>query len=287
MQWLSAALVVLILLGVAYGFASQGPASLAAEYRRAVGKRLAQQPTPQTLTEADLAPLPDPVQRYLRVTGSVDQPRVHHFKATWRGRIRATTRDPWMKFTVEQHNFVHEPARFFLLHATRGGLPVTVLHTFGDHSATMRVRLLSLVPLVNAHGPEVTRAETVTLLNDLCLLAPSALIDPVIRWEPIDAHSARAHYTVGTNTVSAVLVFNDVGELVDFVSDDRLMASPDGKSFTRMRWSTPVGDYRNFGPQRVMTRGEGRWHPPEGEFSYVELELTGMDVNLDSPTPRP
>lgn len=262
------------------------PWLLGAEYRHEVGKRLTAEPAPQTITEADFGPLPDPVQRYLRVSGSVGQPRVDHFKATWRGRIRATARDPWMEFTAEQHNFVHEPARFFLMHASRGGLPVAVLHAFRDHSASMRVRLLSLIPLVNARGPDVTRAETVTLLNDLCLLAPSAMVDPVIRWEPIDTHSARAHYTVGANTVSAVLVFNDAGELVNFVSDDRLMASPDGKTFTRMRWSTPVGDYRSFGTRRVMTRGEGHWHAPGGEFSYLEIALQEFEatgVGADNP----
>jgi hypothetical protein len=143
----------------------------------------------------------------------------------------------------------------------------------------MRVWLLSLVPLVNASGPELDRAETVTLFNDLCLLAPAALTDPAIRWEPIDADSARARYTVGSVTIGAVLSFNEAGELVNFVSDDRLVASADGTQFTRQRWSTPVTDYRQFGPRRVMTRGEGRWHPPEGEFVYLEMELLDLDIN--------
>lgn len=143
----------------------------------------------------------------------------------------------------------------------------------------MRVRLLSLVPIVSARGAELTRAETVTLFNDLCLLAPSALLGPAIRWEAIDARSARGHYIVGANTISAVLSFNDAGELVNFVSDDRLAASSDGAQFIRQRWSTPVRDYRQFGPRRVSTRGEGRWHPPTGEFAYIDLELLDLRTN--------
>lgn len=147
----------------------------------------------------------------------------------------------------------------------------------------MRVRLLSLFPIVDASGPEATRAEVVTLLNDLSLLAPAFLIDPSIRWEPIDERSVRAEYVVGSNTIGAVLLFNPEGELVDFVSDDRLASSADGSEFTRQRWSTPVGEYRPFGPLRTMSRGEGRWHPPEGEFAYIELELVGFEVNGDAP----
>jgi hypothetical protein len=275
----------LVLAGVVYGFASVGPLSFRARYLADVGERSGQPVSPELVTEADLAHLPEPVRQYLRLTGTVGQPRVHHFKATWSGRIRASADAPWMAFTAEQYNFPAERARFFLMDATRTGLPVEVYHAFEGHTATMRARLLSLVPLVDAKGPEMDRAETVTLFNDLCLLAPAALIDPAIRWEPLDAGSARAHYTAGSNTISAVLYFNEAGELVDFVSEDRLASSADGTEFTRRRWSTPVGDYRTFGSRRVMTRGEGRWHPSEGEFVYIELELLDLEINGGGPIP--
>lgn len=274
---------VIVLAGVVYGFASDGPLSFRSAYLREVRSRLAEPVSPPRVTEADLGPLPEPVQRYLRLTGAVGQPHVQHFKATWKGRIRATAQDPWMAFTAEQHNFPGEPARFFSMDATRAGLPVDVFHAFQEHSATMRVRLLSVIPLVDAKGPEMDQAETVTLFNDLCLLAPGALIDPEIRWEKLDAHSVRAHYTVGANTISAVLDFNEAGELVDFVSDDRFAVSSDGTQFTRTRWSTPVGDYRSFGARRASTRGEGRWHSPEGEFAYIELELLNLEINGGGP----
>jgi len=274
---------LLVLAGVVYGFVSEGPPSFRREYLREVRERVAESVSPPLVTEADLAALPEPVRRYLHATGAVGQPRVHHFNATWRGRIRGTATDPWMSFIAEQYNFPGEPSRFFLMDATRTGLPVDVFHAFRSGSATMRVRLLSLWPLVDASGPEMNQAETVTLLNDLCLLAPGALIDPAIRWDVIDDRSARAHYTVGSNTISAVLSFNEVGELVDFVSDDRYAVSPGGTSFTRQRWSTPVGEYRRFGTHRAMTRGEGRWYASAGEFVYIDLELLELEFNGAGP----
>jgi hypothetical protein len=270
---------LVILAAAAYGFVSEGPLSLRAEYRREVASRAVDPAETKLITEADLAGLPDPVRRYLRRTGSVGEPQPRHFSARFRGRIRGTRDDPWMEFTAEQHSFLEEPARFFLMDARRGGLPVDVLHAFRAGSASMRVRLLSALKLVEAGGPDATRAETVTLLNDLCLFAPGALVDPAIRWEPIDENSARAYYTLGPNTISAVLIFNDAGELVDFVSDDRLAASPDGARFTRLRWSTPVREYRDYGPRRAPSRGEGRWHPTEGEYAYIELELLQLEIS--------
>ncbi|NHB77635.1 DUF6544 family protein [Rhodobacter calidifons] len=99
------------------------------------------------------------------------------------------------------------------------GLPVAVLHDFNRDNTTMRVRLAGLVNVVDAGGPELTRAETVTILNDLCLFAPSRMIDPRLTWTPIDETRARVSFALGPNTVSAELIFNAAGELVDFVSD--------------------------------------------------------------------
>ncbi|HUP52951.1 MAG TPA: DUF6544 family protein [Longimicrobiales bacterium] len=273
---------VIVLAAVAYGFASGGPLSFRAQYEREVRARLADSVSPEPVTEADIEHLPPAVQRYLRATGAVGQPRVHHSRARWSGRIREGPEDPWMEFTANQHNFVDEPARFFHLTARRSGLPVDVLHAYQEGVATMRVRLLSLFPIVDAIGPEMRQAETVTVLNDLCLFAPGALIDARIRWEEIDAYTVRAMYTVAPHTISATLTFNDTGKLVNFVSDDRI-ASPDGEKFERWRWSTPVLEYRTFGPLRVTGRGEGRWHPPEGDFAYIELELLDLEINGTMP----
>ena len=68
--------------------------------------------------------------------------------------------------------------------------------------------------------------------------------------------------------------------LRDFVSDDRSRASPDGKTFTRLPFSTPVGDYRRFGPFRLAARGEARFRPPEGEFTYGEFDLVDIAYNV-------
>lgn len=275
----------LVLAGVVYGFASQGPLSFRSEYRRAVGERLARSAPTTTLTDEDLAHLPDPVRRYVRLSGAVGQPRVNHFASTWRGRIRGTPEDPWMEFTARQHNFIDGPARLYLMDARRGAFPVDVFHVFREGAATMRVRLLSLFPLVSAAGPELTKAESVTLFNDLCVLAPGALVDHAIEWHALDGRTVEARYTVGENTVGATLCFNVAHELVDFVSDDRLAASADGSLFTRRRWSTPLSDYRDFGSRRAGARGEGRWHLDDGEFVYVEAEL--LDLRTNAPASRP
>jgi hypothetical protein len=126
----------------------------------------------------------------------------------------------------------------------------------------------------------MTQAETVTLFNDMCLIAPATLVEPAIAWEEVDAHTARATFTNAGHTIRAELSFNDAGELTNFWSDDRRQASPDGKTMTAVRWSTPVRDYREFGSVRLASRGEGRWHEPGGDYAYIDVELDDVEYNL-------
>jgi hypothetical protein len=274
---------LVLLLAAAYGFASAGPRSLRADYRQ----RVAEAPHPASapddvVTEQDLTRLPAPVSAYVRQSGAVGRPRVTRFHATMHGRIRGGPDQPWMRFTGEQVNtYGDRPRRLFFMDATRAGVPVDVLHVYDDSGATMRVRAGSVVPVADAAGPELDRAETVTMFNDLCVLAPAALVDAPIVWETLDDHRVRGTFTHGDQTVAAELVFDDEHRLADFVSDDRLRASPDGKSFTPQRWSTPISGYRDLGERRVGTTGEARWHAPapEGEFAYLELVVDDIDYD--------
>lgn len=272
-----------LLFAVVHGFLSQGPSSDRAEYRRLLDAELPRAPVDVALTEQDLLRLPAPVAAYVRASGAVGQPRVSNFRASIRGRLRGGPDARWMAFSGEQFDrFGEGSARLFYIEASTFGIPIDVLHVFRGPTASMRATLLSVRRLVDAVGPEMAQSETVTLLNDLSILAPGALVDPAIEWEPVDARSVGAVFTRGSNTARALLSFDASGSLVDFVSDDRLRASADGKTFTRQRWSTPVGSYRTFGGWRVAAKGDGRWHAPapEGQFAYLEYELVDITYNV-------
>ncbi len=278
-----AAVNVLLLAALGYAFASRGPVSYRAEYERRATAALRESVPGESevVVESDLSHLPGAVAEYVRKSGAVGQPRVRSVHARFHGRIRSGANARWMTYTGEQVNtFGPAASRLFWMDATMFGLPVDVLHVFVGTAATMRVKLCSLLRMVNAAGPEMDRAETVTLFNDLCILAPAALIDAPIVWQSLDDHRVRGEFTHGEQTVTADLTF-DRGDLIDFVSDDRMSASRDGSTFTPQRWSTPLCDYRIFGTRRLATRGEGRWHTAEapGQYSYLEYNVDAIAYN--------
>jgi hypothetical protein len=270
------------LLGVVVGFLSQGPMSLRAEYDREVDRGLARLAPVAPIAESDLAHLPAVVQRYLRVTGVVGQPRVRNFRVRLHGRIRSSRGARWLPLAAEQYNFVDEPARLFYLNSAMFMIPVQGYHRYVGRSATMRIKAAALVPVVDVSGNEMNEGETVTMFNDMCVMAPATLINPAISWESIDERTARATFNNAGQTIRAYLVFNEAAELTNFWSDDRYETSPDGKSAKKVRWSTPLANYRSFGPVRLASSGEGRWHEADGEYVYIELTIDDIQYNAQS-----
>ena len=172
-------------------------------------------------------------------------------KIVFEGEMREKGKD-FFKFTSVQYNFFDNPARLFFMKAKMYGITVPGYHCYQYEKATMQVKLIGLFNVVNAKGGLMNKAETVTLFNDLCLMAPAALIDKRIEWTTIDSLSAKAQFTNGINVISATLYFNALGQLINFVSDDRYVIT----GIKQYRFSTPVKEYRQLDGQNIWTYGE-------------------------------
>jgi len=268
---------LIVLVPLVFAMLEASPRSFASLYQRESARHLAQLPVSAALvTERDLEPLPPLLQRYLRHTGVLGKPRVLGFRARFHGRFRQGLDGRWMAFSSEQHNFLAPSARLFLMRASLFGLPIDGYHDFVGAQARFRVRVFSLLDLVDGRGPQMNRSETVTVFNDLCVLAPAALVEAPVRWTTIAAQALRGVYTRGDQTIAAVLTFDAQGDLIDFVSEDRSY-SADGKTFRRLAWSTPLRGHRDFAGVRLPERGDAIWRTPEGDFVYGEFNLDELE----------
>ncbi len=275
---------VILIVVASYGFLSTGPFSFDAQWSTHAAAALEQQAdaAPPVLTESDLESLPAPLADYIRGSGAVGKPRTTSFSADIHGRIRSAPDKDWMSFTGTQLNTYGEnPQRMFIMHATRSGLPVEVLHLYHDATATMQVKVLSAVPIVDASGPEMDLAETVTVFQELVALAPGAIVDAPVQWTAIDEHRVLGVYTLGQHSVSATLVFDRQHDLVDFISPDRSRASEDGTSFTTQEWSTPLLQHQDTDGRRVVAGGEARWQSPDSGRPFTYLEINFDDISYD------
>ena len=230
------------------------------------------------LTEKDIAHLPSSVQKYISKAGAVGKPRVTMVHAIFEATLFSAPGSPGMSGQAHQIDVIEPPRRLFFMQTRMFGLPVAVLHDYDGDRATMRVRLARLFDVVNISGPQLSKAETVTILNDIAAFAPSALAGPKFTWKAVDDSQAEVTFHNGAYAVSAVLKFDSQGDLIDFHSSDRSELQKDGM-LKLLPWSTPLSDYREFGGRRAPGKGEAVYHRADGPFAYGRFALTSLRFN--------
>lgn len=223
--------------------------------------------------------LPEPVQKYIKYVGANGKPKVRNFKIELIGNMQKDAQSPPMRIESVQHNFVKNPVRMFYIKGSLMGIPVYGLHAYKDEVGIMMIRVLGLFPVVDTKGREMDLSDTVTLLNDMCIFAPATLIDQRIQWTNIDELTVKAIFTNGTQTVSATLFFNETGQLINFISDDRYRID---KQCERLRWSTPVNVYKRFGDLNLSAKASTVWHYPDGAFTYGDFDVVDVVYNVMS-----
>jgi hypothetical protein len=233
----------------------------------------------EILTQEDISHLPDPVQKYLIYSCALGRPKPQNVRIEFEAEMFRKQGEGAMKAYSCQYNFLGNYSRIFLMRASKMLVPFRALHIYRNFQATFKVRVANLFNAVNIKGEKLTSAETVTILNDMCLFAPGNLIDKRLTWKEIDSLTSEVVFINGSYKVSAILYFNVKGELINFVSDDRSALQDDG-SMKIMRWITPVKEYREIDGRMVPTYGETIWSEHGNDFTYGKFHLKSIVYNF-------
>jgi hypothetical protein len=126
-------------------------------YKAEAEKGIARLTPMPPLVENDLAALPEAVQHYLRYTGTLGKPRVLNMHAVISGKMKLAQKGRWMDISAEQYNFFDQPTRLFSISSSLFGVPFVGLHRYCGDRATMNIKLASLIPVVDASGPLMTK----------------------------------------------------------------------------------------------------------------------------------
>lgn len=232
----------------------------------------------ETLTEKDIQHLPAIVQKYLHYSGSVGKEKVLNFRAEFTGGIRSESSEDFMPLRSVQYNFTDKPTRLFYIVAKKKGIPAKGIHLYRDRKAIMLIKVLGLFTVVNAKGEEMDQGETVTLFNDMCLMAPASLIDRNILWKEINNTTVDAKFSNGHITITATLFFNEEGELVNFSSNDRF-ETVDGNTYKNYPWLTPVTGYTDINGYRLASGAKLIYKHPDEDLCYGEFNLKSIEYN--------
>jgi hypothetical protein len=231
------------------------------------------------VTEADLADLPTSAARYLRGMGIVGRPRTWSLRAHFVGRFRRRPDQAWMPLDAWQYNSSVEVARLFRMRLMAARVvPMWGWDTYRAGTGRMLGKALGLVTVADGSGPEFDIGELTTWLDDAVLLAPGMLLGPRTTWTAAGDDGFRISVTDRGRTVSAEVLLDEQGRPRDFRSEDRWADLPGGP--VRMPWSTPVQGWTVVDGRPRITRGSAVWHLPDGEYTYGEMTLAALDLDV-------
>ena len=240
-------------------------------------------PAPNDLalvTVADLADLPDTVQRYLLFMGVVGRPRDWSFRARFTGRFRRGPGQRWMPCQAWQYNTASPIARVFHMRVRFLHLvPMVARDTNVGGHGRMLGKVLDRFTVVDGSGDEFDIGELSTFLNDAVLLAPSMLLGANTTWSEVDDGAFDVRLTDGPRTVTGRVSVDDRGAPLDFSTTDRFAALSTG--LERAQWSTPIKAWTVSRGRPIPTSASAIWHLPAGPFTYIDGSFQPVSVRYN------
>jgi hypothetical protein len=201
--------------------------------------------------ESELQGLPAPVQRYLRAGIAPATPLATAARLRMRGQLKLGR---WMPFRARQ---VLAPRSGFRWSARAGGV-LTGFDRYADGLGEMRWRLLGLLPVMRAGGPDVTRSAAGRAAAEAFWLPTTLLPRFGVQWQALDDRNLVARYGIDAVEIEARYRIDADGHLLSMVFD---------------RWGDPWrtgtwGQYPFGGEVTASGTFDGLTIPSAGRFGW-------------------
>jgi hypothetical protein len=225
--------------------------------------------TPARVSFAQLDGLPAPVQRYFRAVLTEGQPMVTAVRVTHRGTFNmGQEADRWLPFTSDQRVVTNRPG--FSWDGRVQMFPGVSVHVHDAYAAgegILHAAVLGLVPVVKLRGAgDIAEGELMRFFAEAAWYPTALLPSQGVRWESIDAHSARATLSDGAIVLPMVFRFDDAGLIETVRTEARARAV--GDAMIPTPWHGRFRDYQRRDGMLVPLDGEVAWELPAGEKPY-------------------
>jgi TusA-related sulfurtransferase len=227
-------------------------------------------------TEAELDGLPGPVRRYLRAAIAPGTPLATAARLRMRGHIKVGR---WLPFRAEQ---TLNPHRGFQWTARAAGV-IAGFDRYAGGQGQMRWKLLGLLPLMQADGPDVSRSAAGRAAAE-AIWVPTALLPRFgVDWSAADDRHITARCRIDTVEVQTHYELDADGRVRSVVFDR--WGDPDGTGTWGLHpFGGKVTAYATFDGLSVPSAGRFGWffgtdRWSQGEFfryRITELQLIGQ-----------
>jgi hypothetical protein len=210
--------------------------------------------------------LPDVVRSYaVRAGGTIGAPAV--FYARQEATLAIDPHKPPIDIDAEQWTGTVAPGIVWVANGSMNALPVTVFDAFVGGRGELSARLLGAFPVAGGIGTDYDKGELQRYLSELPVYPDAILNNAGLTWRQIDDRTVEVSAKSQTGTAALRFYFDENGDIVRSVADDRPMTRSDGTSVATP-WHGTFGEYQTFGRYRIPSYGEVGWLLEDGLFVY-------------------
>ena len=227
----------------------------------------------------DLEGLPEPVQRYFKYALRDGQEHIRFVRLKQVGEFRMKENQSWMPIKAEQYFATEDPAFIWRVKFTMAPfIWIDGRDMYYQGKGNMLIKVLSTITVADAAGSEMDISSLIRFLAEAPWLPTVLLPGDYIEWKEIDSNSAQAVIKDNGYTASGIFTFNEKGEIIKFVTNDRYMES-DGKYF-KEQWAGYYRNYQEIEGMKIPIEGEVEWNLSDKDLPYAKLKITDIQYNI-------
>lgn len=237
---------------------------------------------PGVYNSAELAGLPEPVQKYFRAVLPEAHPLIASARLTQKGTFNLGEGvERWRPFQSTQYVVACRPgfdwdARI----AMAPGFHAFVHDAYAAGEGILRVDALGLFPIVNLRGTkELAQGELQRFLAEAVWYPTRLLPRYGVEWEGIDATSARATLRDRQRSATLTFHFDDDGFINGVRAEARYRIANGATAPTP--WEGRFWSYERRDGISIPVEGEVSWLLPEGRWPYWRGHITSIGYDFE------
>ena len=230
----------------------------------------------KVFTYNQIQSLPEPVQRYFKYALRDGQNCISYARLKHTGTFRTGPDQKWMPISGQEYFTTQKPG--FVWFARVRPFPllwITARDTYYQGKGNVLIKLYSTITLGNAKSKEVNQGTLLRFLAEAVWYPTALLPGEKLQWEAVDSRSAKILFSDSGIDVSAIVHFNETGEIIRLTADRY-------RDTTLEKWTGYYRDYREIDGVKVPAEVEVVWNLDSGDFSYARFKLTEIEFNTPS-----
>lgn len=231
------------------------------------------------VTTEQLAGLPSPVAKWLKVSGVVGKEEIHSVWIKQKAKMKMKPeQEKWNDATAEQYFSIQNPAFVWKVKMNMPPfIKIAGRDKFVDGKGEMLIKMFSLLNIVNEKGVKMDEGTLQRYLAEIVWF-PSAALSPFITWETIDSLSAKATMDYKGTKGSGTFHFNENG---DFIWYSALRYKGNEPDASRYEWVIDVSEHAVMDGVKIPVKMTATWKLDEGDWTWLKLQIKEIKYNFN------